>query len=178
MYIFNVVVTVASLGLGIYLGARLLRWRRSLKLAELRERGQQGELDAERWLRENGFEIIDSQGTERFTYRVDDQAVEFRVRPDFMARFAGQRWLIEVKTGKSASPEHSATRRQIREYAQLWPRHRYALFDATNGVFSEVSFRSGRPRIKSLWDHCLQPIPLLMLGVGVICGLLIGAIIH
>ena len=172
-----VIAVMICLGLGLYLGVKLLRWRRSSKLAQLRLRGQQGEINAERWLSANGFEILDSQATQSFTYFADGQARSFRVRPDIMARFAGQHWLIEVKTGKSASPDHAATRRQLREYAQLWPRHRCALFDASQGLFYEVSFQRERLNLGAVWQQCSTPVALMLLIIGVGIGLLIGVVL-
>jgi Holliday junction resolvase-like predicted endonuclease len=125
---------------GVFLGMKLKRWQRRRELAGHRARGEQGEKDAETWLTQHGFQIENSQVNTQFFYLIDGERRTFKVRPDIMATKQGERWLIEVKTGKSASPEYSATRRQIREYASLWPNQRYALFDASQGIFYEVSF--------------------------------------
>jgi Holliday junction resolvase-like predicted endonuclease len=135
------IVLLLSLLLGgVVLGMKLKRWQKRQALAGHRARGEQGEKDAETWLKNHGFQIENSQVNTQFFYLIDGERRTFKVRPDIMATKQGERWLIEVKTGKSASPEYSATRRQIREYASLWPNQRYALFDATQGIFYEVSF--------------------------------------
>ena len=95
-----------------------------------------------------------------------------------MARFEGQRWLIEVKTGKSASPDYPATRRQLREYAQLWPHHRCALFDASQGLFYEVSFTREHLSFTSIWRQCVSPIALMMFTLGVTVGALVVAMLR
>ena len=126
---------------GLWCGIRLWRWLKARRLAISRLRGQEGERNAEQWLHDNGFTHIQSQTEQTFGYMVDGEVCTFKVRPDFFARFQGQKWLIEVKTGKSAAPEHQNTRRQIREYAQLWPNMKYGLFDGDHGTLKEVSFR-------------------------------------
>ena len=175
MSVTHLLVLLLLVTFGALVGSSIARWRKKRALASLRERGQQGEINAERWLREAGFDIIESQRNEEFFFLADGQRRTFRVRPDIMATFRGQSWLIEVKTGKSASPDYPATRRQIREYAQLWPRHRYALFDATQGLFYEISFK-GVQHLSLTWllSQFIRPISLVMLTVGVMTGVVIG----
>lgn len=171
-------VWTCILGCGFYLGYSYVRWRRRRSLSLSRERGHEGEINADKWLRNQGFEIVENQVNQEFTYWADGQPRHFRVRPDIMARYQGQRWLIEVKTGKSASPDYPATRRQIREYAQLWPYHRYALFDATQGLFYEVSFKRAELLSWSWVRHqVLSPIALGMLGMGALIGWIAHALL-
>ena len=161
---------------GIWLGGAYLRWRRRRTLALSRERGAQGERDAQAWLTTHGFTELDSQTERSFSYLVDGEERFFKVRPDFTARHKGERWVIEVKTGKSAAPTHRGTRRQVREYAQLFPGRRYGLFDASIGKLYEVSFEVSSsveaPRDASHVSQALTSRSLFVLGS--ICGVVVG----
>jgi hypothetical protein len=161
--------------IGLWSGVSLWRWRKRRQLAISRLRGKQGEQDAERWLYDNHFTQIESQTEQSFAYVVDGELCQFKVRPDFFARYQGQRWLIEVKTGKSASPEHQDTRRQIREYAQLWPNIKYGLFDADQGTLKEVSFKKSYriSKKKPIYSVFLTTHTLSFVG-----GILIGVYLY
>lgn len=140
MWLF-MIGTLALVALGVWLGVKFWKWRKGRLLQKSRVQGAEGERAAERWLLQNGFTNLDQQNSQTFHYWVDGEAQSFKVRPDFFARRDGETWLIEVKTGKSAAATYSATRRQIREYAQLWPHLRYGLFDGDQGRLQEVSFQ-------------------------------------
>jgi Holliday junction resolvase-like predicted endonuclease len=135
-----IIGVLALVAFGVWLGVRFWKWRKGRLLQKSRVQGAEGERLAERWLLQNGFTDLDQQNSQTFHYWVDGEAQSFKVRPDFFARRHGETWLIEVKTGKSAAATYSATRRQIREYAQLWPHLRYGLFDGDQGTLQEVSF--------------------------------------
>lgn len=171
----QVIITIVFI-LGLGSGIALWRWRKRRQLAISRLRGKQGEQDAELWLHDNHFTHIESQTEQSFAYAVDGELCRFKVRPDFFARYQGQTWLIEVKTGKSASPKHQNTRRQIREYAQLWPNMKYALFDADQGILKELSFKKTY-RIKSN-KRSIKSIFFTTHTLTFFGGLLIGAYLH
>ena len=178
MSTFNIFMILGVLVLGIWVGIAYRRWRKRLLISANRIRGQRGEEDAEIWLRDFGFEHLERQNEKRFAYCVNGSSHEFKVRPDLMGYYRGQRWLIEVKTGKSASPSHSATRRQLREYAQLWPRMRYGLLDATQGVLHEVSFDPQIVHELRSWVSRLRTPPaLFMLTLGLFIGGAVGALL-
>lgn len=109
-------------------------------ISRSRKQGAEGERVAQQWLKKHGFKSIESQSVYHCSYFVDGKEVSFDVKPDFLAQKSGEEWLIEVKTGSAASPTTIATRRQLREYASLFPGKRYALFDATKKHLYEVEF--------------------------------------
>ena len=171
-------IGLTLLGIGIICGIYYKRWRMRQQLASSRAQGRKGEEDAAKWLKDFGFERLESQTERNFHYFVNGMAHNFRVRPDFIAHYQGQAWLIEVKTGKSASPSEQSTRRQIREYAQLWPHHRYALLDATQGVLHEVSFRtSTRQHLTHTWYQFNTSSMLFTLLLTLVIGMGIGVLI-
>ena len=170
MNAFDGLLILGILMMGIWIGIAYRKWRRRKALSASRLQGRKGEENAEKWLSKNGFENLESQNEKAFTYAVNGKPHSFKVRPDFMARYQGERWLIEVKTGQSASVGHSATRRQLREYAQLWPQMRYGLFDATQGVLHEISFKTRSSTINRL----RSPVSVFMLSLGLLIGGMIG----
>lgn len=109
-------------------------------ISRSRKQGALGEKIAHNWLKRHGFKNIESQSVFHCSYFIDGNEKEFDIKPDFLAEKSGESWLIEVKTGTAASPSTIATRRQLREYAALFPEKRYALFDATKKVLHEVEF--------------------------------------
>ena len=171
MNTFGIFIIMGTLFVGVWGGLAYRKWRKRRSLSTHRSQGRRGEENAEMWLSNYGFEQLESQNEQTFTYSVNNTPHSFKVRPDLMARYQGQRWLIEVKTGKSASPSHSATRRQIREYAQLWPHLRYGLFDASEGVLHEISFKArAQFNLKGFISRAQTPFAVLMLSLGLIIG--------
>lgn len=109
-------------------------------ISRSRKQGAQGEKVAKAWLKRHGFKNIESQSVFHCGYFIDGEEKEFDIKPDFLAEKSGEEWLIEVKTGAAASPATIATRRQLREYAALFPEKRFALFDGTKKRLHEVEF--------------------------------------
>ena len=175
MSVFNIFIVLFILAMGVWGGLSLIKRRQRSTLAENRLRGRRGEQNAEIWLANYGFKQIESQTQQTFSYYVNGVPQSFKLRPDLMARYEGQQWLIEVKTGQAASPGHAATRRQIREYAELWPHRRYGLFDASQGVLHEISFkRSKKLNFAWLLSQLRSPFAIFMLVVGLLIGGVIG----
>ena len=91
---------------------------------------QQGEAEAERLLHRAGYRVVDRQAAFTSTLWVDGEAVEFGLRLDLVVERGGRHFVAEVKTGSRApDPCFPATRRQLREYAALFPDHGLLLVD-------------------------------------------------
>ena len=102
---------------------------------------QGGEADAESLLEEHGFTIVDRQHRREGTLLVAGETVVFEVRVDLLLEREGQPFLAEIKTGELApSPSHPPTRRQLREYAALFPDHRVLLVDPDRRRIVELVF--------------------------------------
>ena len=105
------------------------------------QRARAGEEDAERLLRRQGFRIVDRQVQGHGHIYVDGEALDIRVRVDLIVKRRGRRYVAEVKTGATApDPTLPATRRQLREYAALFPDHGLLLVDAEAGTVHRVEF--------------------------------------
>lgn len=137
------------------------------RLTRSRRQGAEGEKVAAQWLKKKGFKEIQSQYVFHSSYEIDGHEKEFQIKPDFLATKGGEEWIIEVKTGSAASPSSIPTRRQLREYATLFPGCRYALFDGSNKKLHEVSFESEKINSPSIKSTLILMFLSFALGVGV-----------
>ncbi len=121
-------------------------WRRSANRtgranSQRGKRARRGELRAERLLERKGYRIIGRQVQGHGHIVVDGEALDIRVRVDLIVKRRGRRFVAEVKTGTTApDPTHPATRRQLREYAALFPDHGVLLVDAEANTVHRVEF--------------------------------------
>ncbi len=138
---------------------------RSISRARLQ--GAAGERVAQIWLKKHGFKNIQSQSVFHCSYFIDGDEKKFDIKPDFLATKSGEEWLIEVKTGAAASPSTIATRRQLREYAALFPEKRFALFDGTKKRLHEVEFDERSDLHSSRKLHFVALIIAFILGLFV-----------
>jgi len=137
----EVAYAVFFLVLGIWIYRRFSRWNSNRKMARMRKAGREGEERAERWLRSNGFRIETDQARRTCNVKINGAAATFDVRADFLVRNPkGERAVVEVKTGASADPRSSATRRQIFEYASVYGVKHVYLFDGTNEKLMHLEF--------------------------------------
>lgn len=133
---------------GALLLAALIGWltlaiRRTWKAWLLRRRmstASSGEIVAEQWLVARGFVILERQVTRRGMLWVDGAELTFEVRADLLVRRGDVTALVEVKTGDAADPRTAMTRRQLREYREVFGVERLFLFDATHARLSEIEF--------------------------------------
>ena len=104
-------------------------------------RAREGEIAAEVLLRARGYRILDDQSRRQGHMFVDGERVEYQVRADLLVSRGFRTYVVEVKTGKSApNPKHSATRRQLREYAEVYEVDGLLLADMSAGQLREVHF--------------------------------------
>jgi hypothetical protein len=127
--------------LGVLLQRRITRWLSALRMRRMRKAGREGEERAQRWLLRNGFRIDSDQARRECQILVDGTPDTFQVRADFLVRDPrGRTAVVEVKTGESASPRSSATRRQILEYAAVYGVRDVYLFDGTQEKLMHLEF--------------------------------------
>lgn len=132
MLLFTVLLALWSLWL-LRRGSRRSRRRT--------QRAQRGEQAAERLLTRAGYRIEDRQVSVRSSFVVNGEDVAFLVRIDLLVRRKGRAYVAEVKTGSSApDPAHPPTRRQLREYAALFPDHGILLVDVEAQQIHRIDF--------------------------------------
>ncbi|MCA9685720.1 MAG: hypothetical protein KC457_26320 [Myxococcales bacterium] len=127
--------------IGILLALWLARaWRRGRSRRRLR-RARRGEIAAEALLRRRGYRILDDQVRRSCHMFVDGDRLDYEVRADLLATRGAKTYVVEVKTGsKAPNPRGAATRRQLREYAAVYPVDGLLLADMSAGELHEIHF--------------------------------------
>jgi membrane protein implicated in regulation of membrane protease activity len=111
------------------------------------ERGAEGEREAARLLEGAGYVIEASQAAAEYAVDVDGALAEVAVRADFVVSRGGERFVAEVKTGRTAPRlETSATRRQLLEYQHAFDVGGVLLVDADARTVKRISFRPPAPQ--------------------------------
>ncbi len=129
-------------------GGLLLAWMLWLALtrasrgSKRRNRvAQRGETAAEKLLERHGYQILDRQVQAAWTFHVDGEPVEARVRADLLVKRRGRVFIAEVKTGERApDPKHPPTRRQLLEYRYAFDPDGLLLVDMSSRRVREVAF--------------------------------------
>ena len=135
-----IVLVIAAIVIFLWLGWKLrLAWKNFLFSRRMR-RGRRGETNAIELLEKHGYRIVQSQVTLPGHLYVDDDRLNFDIRPDYLVERDGVQYLAEVKTGDAAKVVNRSTRRQLFEYARLGSTDTIVLVDATTGTVSEIRF--------------------------------------
>ncbi len=103
-------------------------------------RGAKGEKIAAGLLLKNGYRILDTQVSLKGSILVDEKPINFSTRVDYLVEKDGQEYLVEVKTGASASPSNIPTRRQLLEYTHLNHSNKILLIDASRKTIIRIDF--------------------------------------
>ena len=103
-------------------------------------RGAKGEKIAAGLLLKNGYRILDTQVSLKGSILVDEKPINFSTRVDYLVEKDGQEYLVEVKTGASASPSSIPTRRQLLEYTRLYHSDKILLIDASRKTIIRIDF--------------------------------------
>lgn len=156
---------ILALLVGALLALVLARTWRRLVLRRRFRRAREGEREAEQLLERAGYRILDAQVRQRGEVIVDGEPVAYEVRADLLATRRGRTYVVEVKTGTRApKPSSAATRRQLREYADVYEVDGLLLADMTTGRLHAIEFpRRAPPRGRSI------ALPMFLFGalVGV-----------
>ena len=135
-----VFVGLAAAALVVWITLSLRRWWKARVLGARMGRAADGEQLAERWLIAQGYTILERQASRRCVMYINDRVAEFDVRADLIVAQGDERLLVEVKTGEVADPRVPQTRRQLREYAEIFEVDAVAVFDATRQRLYRVAF--------------------------------------
>ena len=136
----GLILVIPAIVFFLWLGWKLrLAWKNFL--FSLRKRtGKRGETKAIKLLAKHGYKIVQSQVTLPGHLYVDDDRMDFDIRPDYLVERDGVRYLAEVKTGGAAKVGNISTRRQLLEYARLASTDTIVLVDATTSTVSKIRF--------------------------------------
>lgn len=142
--LYIILALISALAL-ISLGASLAnKWRRR-KLRRIRAHGRDQEKKAPALMERRGYTVESIHPELRYTLWVDNQPVEVRLEADLIVSQRGKLMLVEVKTGKSASPRNILTRRQLLEYSLHYPVDGLLLLDVDQDQLYEIEFPKETP---------------------------------
>ncbi len=116
-----------------------LRRRPARILRATVRRGAAGEDTAHAILRAHGFEVLETQATCRWCFRVGREPRTVTLRADFLVRRRGRRYVADAKTG-DATRLTAPTRRQLLEYRLAFDVDGVLLIDAQVGRIQEIVF--------------------------------------
>ncbi len=136
-----ILLGLGAVALALAIALRLLATRGSRRSKRRNRVAQRGETAAERLLERHGYEILERQVQAAWTFHVDGEPVEARVRADLLVQRRGQVYVAEVKTGDRApDPSHPPTRRQLLEYRFAFDPDGLLLVDMSARRVHEVAF--------------------------------------
>jgi hypothetical protein len=135
------IILVGLLGLGLFLGLFLAKWRIQRRMNVNRRTGHRGEAVALDLLERAGFDIVTTQASANIEVEVDGTIRSYQVRADALARKNGQDFLVEIKgTNTSADVSNRTTRRQLLEYATTFDVDDCLLVNAEKGTIQVIRF--------------------------------------
>ncbi len=128
--------------LGAYLYSKFTNLLLRKKLKKRFSHARQGEKSAHQILKEQGYDLEESQKGAKLPMWVNGKQFLYLVRPDAFATKGGKKYLVEIKTGKVATnPKHSATRRQLLEYFHGFDVEGVLLVDAEVEKIHNICFK-------------------------------------
>ncbi len=98
------------------------------------------EKKAEKWLKRNGFQIIDRQQSKPLIIKAGTTLHRYSIRIDFLVKKSGRKYVVEVKSGSQNKITKKETRRQLLEYFLAYQPYGIILFDMDSRKFSEIRF--------------------------------------
>lgn len=162
-------LALAGLAASEVLRLRFSQWRQRWRQARRHRVAKRSEREAERVLRGQGFVVVSRQMAQRYTFQVDGEPFEVKVRPDLLVKNEdGQLFVAEVKSGKVAPRLSTAsTRRQLLEYWAAFDGQADGLLlvDMTAKTVHQIAFPVQRQR------RSVSHTPLMWLA----CGAAVGA---
>jgi Holliday junction resolvase len=162
------------LGIGGWAALFARKWIAAFTMKRRFAIGARAEEDAVTLLEMNGYAILETQASDENVFLVDGEETISAVRADYIAEKEGKRFVVEVKSGKSApSPTNSATRRQLLEYEHVFRPDGLILADMHEGKLKRIEFGlTGEPLVRNRsplrWKHLFWA-----LVAGVVLGLLL-----
>jgi Holliday junction resolvase-like predicted endonuclease len=111
---------------------------------------KRAEKKAEIWLKRKGFHIIEKQQSRPLIIKTGKTSHRYLIRTDFLVKKGGQKYVVEVKSGrKNSKITNRETRRQLLEYFLAYQACGIILFDMDSKKFTEVKFLL--PYFQSKW---------------------------
>lgn len=163
------------------------KWHRHRRLKAMR-RGEKLEKEAARFLRSKGFYVLKSQPEISYCIWEDGAEKQINITPDYLVEKNGQRYLVEVKSGKQApGVSYAPTRRQLLEYVVASQTKGIYLLDMENKQLKQINFDLSAYDTNSvfIWVCLAVSLPIVALffvnvwwkfGLFSLCGVLLMVI--
>ena len=110
-------------------------------------RGNTLEKEAKVFLEKKGFSVIKEQFIQYHNFKVDGENHQAKLIVDYIVKKSGKKYLVEVKSGKSAiTVKDKNTRRQLLEYDYVIKNDGTYLLDMENKKMQLIKFSSKEER--------------------------------
>lgn len=136
-------------------------FRKKQKQRNRFERGFMLESKAKTFLENQGYLIIDEQKIYNHNYEVNGEPRSSKLKVDYVVEKKGKRYIVEVKSGKSAiSLDDKNSRRQLLEYDFVIENEGVFLLDMENGKMQFVKFYTKAERNEDVFRKVIIGIAL------------------
>jgi hypothetical protein len=131
--------------LSVISGIAVLKWylhySMQKKMSRRVRRAAAGEKNAQKYLREHGFTIIDEQVHIKKKIAVDGAALPFTLRADFIVKKGRHRGVVDAKSGiEAADPSNPETRRRMFEYGCYYDVDEVYIYDDIKKCLKKIVF--------------------------------------
>ncbi len=154
--------------LSVLSGIIVLKWylhfSMQRKMGRRVRRAAAGEKNANKYLRDHGFTILDEQVHIERLIKVDGKSLPFTLRADFIVKKGGHRAIVDAKSGiEAADPANPDTRRRMFEYGCYYDVDEVYIYDDIQKNLKKIVFTDA-----SLKKNNLKPF-LIGFVSGVLC---------
>jgi hypothetical protein len=114
--------------------------RKQNKGRKIHSKGLRAEEKALLTLKSQGFKLLDRNPSTSNHIFISNEKRMIQATPDLLMKRGRQKWIFEIKSQNAANIHKADVRRQLREYAALFPNYKLAFFDANLQRWDEVTF--------------------------------------
>lgn len=138
------------------------------------KKGLNAEREAEYFLKNKGYKILEYQPEFEYIFRADREEIRVKLRPDYIVKKNGKKYIAEVKCGEYASSLQSRdTRRQLMEYYFNLDFDGLFLVDMRDKKIIEIEFKSNAREEKEGKLKFLKVIFLISVIINIILAVVI-----
>ena len=163
-----VITVLAAIIVVLLIGFVRLKFRESKKKREQKQRFKRGyelEAQAKSFIESKGFRILKEQAPFYHNYKVNGESRHSKLIVDYIAEKNRKKYIIEVKSGKSAiSLTDKNSRRQLLEYDFVIENDGIVLLDMENKNMQFVKFQTKGEKK----DMLIFKVLIILAGVGML----------
>ncbi|HEX2958245.1 MAG TPA: hypothetical protein VHO70_15530 [Chitinispirillaceae bacterium] len=142
---FLLIAIVLLCLLSVISGFAVLKWYLHFsmrkKMVRRVRRAATGEKNAQKYLREHGYAILDEQAHIERKIEVDGSDLPFTLRADFIVKKNGRRAVVDAKSGsEAADPANPETRRRMFEYGCYYDVDDIYIYDDIRKCLKKITF--------------------------------------